>query len=231
MREADWEGAQAAMVETLVRYGIRNERVLKAMAVVPRHRFIPGPPVHPAEAYGDHPYSIGHGQTISQPFIVAHMIEQLELAPGERVLEIGSGSGYVAAVLAEMGQWVFGVEIVPALARWAEEVLAREGYSGRVRIWCGDGRLGWPEEAPFDAMIGSCAAAREPRTLWAQLREGGRAIFPIGDGWSQRLVRFWKQEGRIVREEGLPVRFVPLVEGPSVGRDTDLGLTFSEDRG
>ena len=212
-REEEWEDARAAMVETLIRYGVRDRRVLQAMAAVPRHRFIPDPACSPEEAYGDHPTPIGFGQTISQPFIVAHMIEQLALEPGERVLEIGSGCGYLAAVLAEMGQMVFGIEIVPELARWASAVLEREGYAERVRIRCGDGRAGWSEEAPFDAIIGSCAAAREPRELWSQLRNGGRAIFPVGEGWGQRLIRYEKRDDRILREEGLPVRFVPLVTG------------------
>lgn len=209
--EIAWAAERLAMIGTLKGYGIRDPRVLAAMGRVRRHLFVPEAYRRHGEAYGDHAGPIGLGQTISQPYIVAYMIEKLALKTGETVLEIGAGSGYQAAVLAEMGMKVFAVEIVPALVKHAHDILAQEAYLGRVRLLEGDGNLGWPEKAPFDAIVGACAAAEEPAALFDQLKEGGRFVFPIGSGDDQRLVVMRKSEGQIVRSDDLAVQFVPLV--------------------
>lgn len=204
--------AHSAMMDQLVLYGIKNERVLAAMAKVPRHRFIPAE-CSDASAYGDHPLPIGYGQTISQPFIVAYMTERIDPKPGEKILEIGTGSGYQAAILAELGAKVFSIEIVPQLAEHAVSALASAGYS--VEVLTGDGYKGWPENAPFDAVIITCAPEEIPRALIDQLRDGGRMFLPLGGRWEQRLVMLRKIGDNIEKEEDLPVRFVPMV--PSGG--------------
>jgi len=177
---------------------------------VKRHRFIPDA-YRRANAYGDHPCPIGHNQTISQPFIVAYMTWKMDLKPGEKVLEIGTGSGYQAAILAELGTEVYSIEIIPELAEHAKKVLKREGYES-IRLLEGDGYKGWPEHAPFDAVIVTCAPANVPQALVDQLREGGRMIVPVGR-FNQRLVILRKRKGRIVQENDLAVRFVPMVKG------------------
>ena len=209
--ESRWDRDRDAMVKQLQAYKIRDARVLSAMKKVRRHRFIPEGHRHAATAYGDHPCAIGHGQTISQPFIVAYMTEKLDVAPGQKVLEIGTGSGYQAAVLAEMGARVYSIEIVPALAEHARRVLQDEGY-GEVRVLTGDGYRGWAEHAPYDAVIVTCAPEDVPRALVDQLAEGGRMIVPVGLG-VQRLVILRKRAGRVETEEDIGVRFVPMVEG------------------
>jgi protein-L-isoaspartate(D-aspartate) O-methyltransferase len=206
----DWSAERLAMVEVIRRHGLTDERVLTAMRTVRRHRFIPEA-YRRANAYGDHPCPIGYDQTISQPFIVAYMTWKMDLQPGEKVLEIGTGSGYQAAVLAELGTEVYTIEIVPELARHAKTVLAREGYES-VHVLAGDGYKGWPEHAPFDAVIVTCAPADIPQALVDQLREGGRMILPLGR-YSQRLVILRKRKGRVVQENDLAVRFVPMVKG------------------
>ena len=150
-------------------------------------------------------------QTISQPYIVAYMTEKLALKPGEKVLEIGTGSGYQAAVLAECGADVYTIEIIPELARHARAALDAEGY-GHVRVKAGDGYKGWPEEAPFDAVIVTCAPEEVPAALVEQVKEGGRMILPLGTVF-QRLVILRKKDGRVHQENDLPVRFVPMVRG------------------
>ena len=200
------------MVEVLKDYGIRNPRILAAMLKVRRHLYIPEDYRRHGLSYADQATPIGLGQTISQPYIVAYMIEMLDVKPGESVLEVGAGSGYQAAVLAEMGANVFTVELVPELAQHAREVLAREGYAGRARVLTGDGAKGWPEHAPYDAIVGACAATEEPTGLLAQLKDGGRFVFPVGDIVSQQLVFMRKDQGRITRMMDLPVQFVPLVK-------------------
>ncbi len=207
--EADWTARRAAMVQLLRRQGIRDEAVLSAMAKVRRHQFIPAPYRSRIGAYGDHPSPIGQGQTISQPFIVAYMTERLRLQPGEKVLEIGTGSGYQAAVLAELGAAVYTIEILPSLAEHARETLEAEGYDS-VSVLCGDGYKGWPEHAPFDAIIVTCAPEDVPRSLVEQLRDGGRMIIPVGVG-VQRLVVLRKVGDRVEQQDDLPVRFVPMV--------------------
>ena len=187
---------------------IADPRVLDAMFRVPRHEFVREE--DRAEAYGDFPLPIGDGQTISQPYIVAFMSQALALTPGDRVLEIGTGCGYQAAVLAELGAEVHTVEIVPDLARRARENLDRLGY-GRVKARDGDGGGGWPEAAPFDAILSACALLRVPLAWLAQLAEGGRMIVPVGpEGGVQELVLIRKQEGQVREERVLPVRFVPM---------------------
>ena len=203
--------ARHAMVELIRRYGVRDERVLAAMSAVRRDRFFPDAGVSAASAYGDHPVPIGWGQTISQPFIVAYMTERLALQPGTRVLEIGTGSGYQAAVLAACGATVYSLERVPQLARHAAAVLAAEGWH-TVQVRCADGYDGWVEEAPFDAILGTCAPAEVPPALCAQLAMGGCMILPVGEG-SQRLVLLRRRETGVEVTSDIPVRFVPMVHG------------------
>jgi protein-L-isoaspartate(D-aspartate) O-methyltransferase len=190
-------------------YHIRDERVLCAMERIPRHLFVPEPFRRFADPYGDHPCPIGHGQTVSQPFIVAYMTARLNPQPGEKVLEIGSGSGYQSAVLAALGATVYSMEVVPELAEHARRVLAEPGF-GKVTVRCGDGYAGWPEAAPFDVLIGTCAPDEIPAALTEQLAEGGRMMLPVGDGF-QRLVFLRKQDGNLLPEADIAVRFVPMV--------------------
>jgi len=197
------------VAEQLVRRGIRQERVLRAMARVPRHRFVPE---HLAlQAYDDGPLPIGHGQTISQPYIVALMSELLDLQPGQRVLEIGTGSGYQAAILSTMGVRVFSVEIIPDLGEQARTLLSALGYA-HIQVKIGDGYQGWPEAAPFDGIIVTCAPGQIPEPLKMQLAEGGRMVIPVGDRYVQKLVRLVKTEGRLKEEKVVDVRFVPMVD-------------------
>lgn len=201
--------ARRRMVEEqLASRDIRDSRVLEAMRRVPRHLFVP-PGLGP-EAYADYPLPIGEGQTISQPYIVALMTQCLELKGGEKVLEVGTGSGYQAAVLAELGARVYSIEINPSLAAGAARTLERLGYD-RVQVKAGDGFFGWPEEAPFDAVIVTAAPEKLPPRLFEQLREGGRLIIPLGrENFLQVLTLFTKKNGRPVSREILDVRFVPM---------------------
>lgn len=192
---------------------ITNTRVLAAMRKVPRHEFVPADVRH--RSYGDYPLPIGHGQTISQPYVVAFMTEKLQPQPGDRVLEIGTGSGYQAAVLAELVKEVYTIEIVEVLARGAEAGLKRLGYTN-VFVRAGDGYRGWAEAAPFDAIIVTCAPEAVPRPLVDQLKEGGRMIVPVGYG-EQELVLLTKRGSRLERQSVLPVRFVPMT-GEAVGK-------------
>ncbi len=199
------------MLRTLRAHGIEEGRVLAVMEKVRRHIYVPEDYRYRYDVYGDHPSPIGHGQTISQPYIVAYMTEKVDPQPGERFLEIGTGSGYQAAVLAELGAEVYSIEIVPELAEHARKALASEGYRN-VRVLTGDGYRGWPEESPFDAIIVTCAPEDIPRALIEQLKDGGRMILPVGAG-VQRLVIARKKGGKIEVEADLPVRFVPMVHG------------------
>jgi len=205
----DWLAEREAMVRTLRVYGIRDERVLAAMSKVRRHMFIPETHRDLRDAYGDYPCPIGHDQTISQPYIVAYMTEKINAKPGEKVLEIGAGSGYQAAVLAECGAEVYSMELIPELAQHARATLADEGYK-KVHVLTGDGYKGWPEHRPFDAIIVACAPENMPQALVDQLKEGGRMILPLGTGF-QRLIILRKEDGKIIQEDDLPVRFVPMV--------------------
>jgi protein-L-isoaspartate(D-aspartate) O-methyltransferase len=211
-RVAEFQEERAHMVQTQMvqrRPAIRDTSVLEAMRQVPRHLFVPRSLKR--QAYADHPLPIGHGQTISQPYIVALMTEALEMKPGAKVLEIGTGSGYQAAVLFEQTPSVFTMEIIGALGNEAQERLQKLGYS-TVKVRVGDGYFGWPEEAPFDGIIVTCAAGHIPPPLIAQLREGGRMVIPVGGVYQvQRLMVVTKDnEGKVRTRELLPVRFVPM---------------------
>lgn len=200
-----------AMIEVLRRYKIQDEAVLAAMGTVRRHLYIPEKARGQADPYGDHPCPIGYGQTISQPYIVAYMTERIAPKPGMRILEIGTGSGYQAAVLAELGVTVFSIEIVPKLADHARAILKAEGYSG-IHVRAGDGYKGWPEKAPFDAIIVTCAPDSIPPELTQQLKDGGRMILPVGSD-IQRLVILEKNGAEFREIPDLYVRFVPMVKG------------------
>jgi len=197
------------MVETqIAARGVRDPGVLRAMAEVPRHLFVPAGSLD--LAYEDHPLPIGEGQTISQPYIVALMTERLALGRKAKVLEVGTGSGYQAAVLARIAAEVFTIEIHEELARQAAATLGSLG-ARNVRVRSGDGFFGWPEEAPFDGIIVTAAAPEVPPALFAQLKEGGRLIIPLGDPAAfQVLTVVTKRRGQPVREEILDVRFVPM---------------------
>ncbi|HET9701523.1 MAG TPA: protein-L-isoaspartate(D-aspartate) O-methyltransferase [Burkholderiales bacterium] len=189
-----------------------EERVLAAMARVPRHRFVPSR--LEVEAYENRPLPIGHGQTISQPFIVALMTELLRVRPGDRVLEIGTGSGYQAAVLAELGTTVYTIEIVEPLGIAARDRLVALGY-GKVEVRVGDGYHGWEEHAPFDAIMVTAAASHVPPPLVRQLKAGGRMVVPVGPPFlTQSLMLVEKKaDGTTTSRQVLPVRFVPLTGG------------------
>jgi len=187
--------------------GVRDSRVLAAMRKVPRHEFVPAELA--ARAHHDSPLPIGHAQTISQPYIVAFMTEQLELDGDEKVLEIGTGSGYQAAVLGELAKQVHTIEIVEPLARQSRELLAQQGYAN-IAVRAGDGYRGWPEEAPFDAIILTAAPPEIPQPLIDQLAMGGRLVAPVGR-WNQELVLIRRDENGFHREKLIGVRFVPMV--------------------
>lgn len=187
--------------------GVSDPATLEAMRTVPRHEFLPLRLRD--EAYMDYPLPIGHGQTISQPYIVAFMTEAIRPQTGEKILEIGAGSGYQAAILAQMGADVYTVEIVEPLAEMARQTLERLGYKN-AHVLHGDGYRGWPEHAPFDAIIVTCAPDKIPPDLVAQLKDGGRMIIPVGGGMNQELVLLRKQGGKIEKQSVLPVRFVPM---------------------
>ncbi len=212
-----WQDPFAAGRESMVREqiqarGIRHAGVLKVMRATPRHLFMPER-VREA-AYEDHPVPIGHGQTISQPYIVALMTELLEPKAELRVLEIGTGSGYQAAVLAPLVKHVYTIEIVPELAKSASELLLKLGYKNVTVRW-GDGYKGWPEEAPFDRIIVTAAPPELPKTLLDQLKPGGKLVAPVGGTiLGQDLIVVDKTaDGRIRRRSVIPVMFVPMVRG------------------
>ncbi len=189
--------------------GVTDPAVLAALRRVPRHRFVPERFL--AQAYADHPLPIGHGQTISQPSLVGLMTQFLALTPDARVLEVGTGSGYQAAVLAEIVREVYTVEIVAPLAREAAARLAQLGYA-RVAVRAGDGYAGWPEAAPFDAIIVTCAPERVPPALREQLKPGGRLCIPVGPAGGEQELRLLEKdaEGALRLRAVLPVRFVPM---------------------
>ncbi|WP_231908727.1 protein-L-isoaspartate(D-aspartate) O-methyltransferase [Candidatus Nitrospira inopinata] len=191
----------------VIPHGVRDPAVIAAMRKVPRHRFVP--PSYADSAYLDSPLPIGYGQTISQPSLVAEMTEHLHLKRTDKVLEIGTGSGYQAAVLAELVDRVFSVELLEPLARQAERTLAELGYTN-VRVRVGDGHEGWPEEAPFDAIIVTAAPETVPQPLLDQLAIGGQLIIPVGKDL-QRLELYRRTENGYERETLTLVRFVPLV--------------------
>ena len=195
------------VAEQLRSHGVSDERVLKVMEKVPREEFVPENVR--ADAYADKALPIGHDQTISQPFIVAFMTEQLRPKPTDRVLEVGTGSGYQAAVLAELVKDVYTIEIIDSLGKDASARLARLGYSNaHVRV--GDGFGGWPEVAPFDAILVTCAPNQVPAPLTQQLKDGGRMIIPVGTGIDQQLHLLEKRNGQLAERAILPVRFVQM---------------------
>lgn len=196
--------------EQLEARGITNAAVLDAMRRVPRHHFVP--PLLHDQAYGDHPLPIGLGQTISQPYIVAYMTELAAPARGARVLEVGTGSGYQAAVLAALGAEVYSIEIIPELAEQAREALRAAGYGG-VRVRTGDGYVGWPEAAPFDAILVTAAPDHVPPALIAQLAENGRLVIPVGTV-VQEMMLIRRTAHGVIEQRTIPVRFVPLVREP-----------------
>ncbi|MDD4052492.1 MAG: protein-L-isoaspartate(D-aspartate) O-methyltransferase [candidate division Zixibacteria bacterium] len=185
---------------------ITDKRVLAAMEKVERHRFVPVD--EQSAAYEDHPLPIGEGQTISQPYIVALMTQLLRLKGNEKVLEIGTGSGYQAAVLAELAGEVYTIEIIEPLGKAAEVRLKEMGYIN-VSVRIGDGYLGWPEKAPFDGIIVTCAPDKIPQPLIDQLADGGRMVIPVGT-YAQELVLVEKKAGKITRKNVIPVVFVPM---------------------
>ena len=210
--EIHFHAARRQMVEGQLRQrDIRDERVLQAMATVPRHLFVP--PTWRSQAYDDGPLPIGEEQTISQPYIVAVMTESLRLKGAETVLEIGTGSGYQAAVLSVLAKKVYSIEIIPELAETARERLTGLGYKN-VEVIVGDGNLGWPQGSPYDAIIVTAAAPQIPPVLITQLAEGGRFVLPLEIGSEQHLLRLQKVGGKITQEDLGLVRFVPLVSGP-----------------
>ena len=188
--------------------GVRDKKILEAMKKVPRHLFVPWN--MRSYAYHDEPLPIGEGQTISQPYIVAYMSEVLRLKGNERILEIGTGSGYQAAILGELCDNVYTIEVIPSLGRKAEALLKELGYEN-VRVKIGDGYEGWKEYAPYDAIIVTCAPTHVPQPLKEQLKEGGRMIIPVGEAYNQMLVLLRKIGDRLKEEKRLPVRFVPMV--------------------
>ncbi len=204
--------ARDEMVRTQIRgRHVTDPATLRAMATVPRHLFVPDR--FADSAYGDSPLPIGYGQTISQPYIVAYMTETVRPGPGRRILEVGTGSGYHAAVLAATGAEVYSIEIIPELARPARDRLMRLGY-GSVHVREGDGYFGWPREAPFDGIVVTAAAEFIPPPLLDQLKEGGRMVIPVGTPFLvQTLMLVEKRGGKAVTRSLMPVRFVPLKRG------------------
>lgn len=207
----DWQAARQRMVATqIAARGIRDPAVLAAMRSVPRHEFVN--PEFLDQAYADRPLPIGFGVTISQPYIVAYMTEALELSPDDRILEVGTGSGYQTAVLAEIASEVHSIEIVPPLARRAGGKLRELGYHN-VRVICADGHQGWPRAAPFDAILLTAAPTSIPQPLVEQLGMGGRLVAPVGPGFDQIVQRLRKTPRGVVFEEMIGVRFVPMTGG------------------
>ncbi|MEE4197335.1 MAG: protein-L-isoaspartate(D-aspartate) O-methyltransferase [Bacteroidales bacterium] len=192
----------------IVARGIKDQKVIQAMLNVPRHLFVPES--YGRMAYEDRPLPIGEGQTISQPYIVALMTETLALDPTMKVLEIGTGSGYQAAILGEIVREVYSIEIIQSLGTKAENLLARLGYDN-IHVRIGDGYQGWPGKAPFDAIIVTCAPTDIPKPLEEQLREGGRMIIPVGGSIVQELALLEKKDGKMIKKVVAPVRFVPMV--------------------
>jgi protein-L-isoaspartate(D-aspartate) O-methyltransferase len=206
----DYTQQKRQLIEELKEQGIKSQTVLDALSKVPRHLFVPAAQRH--LAYENRPLPIGHEQTISQPFIVAYMSEAAEIAPGEKVLEIGTGSGYQAAVLAELAREVYTIEIIPALAAGASTLLREMGYRN-VQVKTGNGYEGWPEHAPFDAIVVTAAPDEIPAALVEQLAMNGRMVVPVGTT-HQEMVIISKNESGVVERRTIPVRFVPMTGKP-----------------
>lgn len=209
MTEIAFESERLAMIEgQLRRRGITNERVLRAMFEVPRHEFVP--PLYQPEAYDDRPIAIGDGQTVSQPYMVAAMTEVAQVEPGDKVLEIGTGSGYQAAILCQLGADVITMERIPRLAKAAQERLSRLGF-GSIRVIAEDGSEGYRPEAPYAAILVTAAAPTVPQVLVSQLADGGRLVIPVGSLRQQTLEVISKRGGEISVQDLDPCQFVPLV--------------------
>jgi protein-L-isoaspartate(D-aspartate) O-methyltransferase len=218
LTQVDFAAARRKMVEEQIAAsdrGITNRKVLDVMGSVPRHEFVPESERN--FAYRDEPLPIGYGQTISQPSLVAFMTDKLDLKPTDCVLEIGTGSGYQAAILSQLAAHVYTIEIIEPLARRAMADLKRLGYNN-VEVLIGDGYKGWPEHAPFDAVIVTCAPDRVPQPLVDQLRDGGRMVIPVGAAGNQSLYLLEKHGESVVQQSILPVRFVPMTG--KMGADT-----------
>src|SRR3990172_2596481 len=208
--ETSMEQLRELMVKNQIEArGVTDTRVLKAMRSVERHKFVPGQ--HLASAYEDHPLPIGHGQTISQPYIVALMTELCELKGNEKVVEIGTGSGYQAAIFSLLAKQVYSIEIVDPLAKSARQKLKELGYHN-IEIRTGDGYLGWPEKAPFDVIMLTASPPKIPQTLIDQLADGGILVAPEGD-FTQELIKITKNKGTITKKTVTYVRFVPMIRG------------------
>lgn len=209
-----WQAGREQMVKHQIEArGVRNPEVLEALRTVPRHAFVPES--EQTYAYHDSALPIGHGQTISQPYIVGLMTELLTPKPGQKILEVGTGSGYQAAVLAQIGVEVYTIEIVEPLAREAQAALSRLGYADRVRVAAGDGFAGWPEAAPFDSIIVTCAVSKVPPPLVSQLKPNGCLVLPLGEQLDyQTLTKITKNaKGELTYQNVLGVVFVPMT-GP-----------------
>lgn len=201
--------ARQMVDEQLIARGIADERVLAAMAAVPRHRFVPT--LHPFDAYADRAQPTTGGQTISQPYIVARMTELLRVKPGDRVLEIGTGSGYQTAILAWLGAKVVTIERMAGLSDFARGVLRELGLDQRVTCAVGDGTLGWPAAAPYDGILVTAAAPHVPQACRQQLAAGGRIVIPVGDRNEQQLLVVWRDDQTWRQQSALACRFVPLI--------------------
>lgn len=206
----DFEQQRRNLIDQLRSQGINSKTVLDAMLKVPRHEFVPSSQRH--MAYQNRPLPIGHDQTISQPFIVGYMTEAASVAPGEKVLEIGTGSGYQAAVLAELAREVYTIEIIPELAEGARSVLRELGYKN-VQVKTGNGYEGWPEHAPFDAIVVTAAPDEVPQALVNQLALGGKMVIPVGTTF-QEMVIITRNESGVVERRTIAVRFVPMTGKP-----------------
>jgi protein-L-isoaspartate(D-aspartate) O-methyltransferase len=206
--ESEFRGARGRLVETLREKGIRDLSVLRAIEMTPRHAFVPTGLRH--RAYEDAPLPIGNGQTISQPWVHARYLELLELTGKERVLEIGTGSGYQTVLLAHLVAQVFSIERIPALFQQAREAIQKAGVRN-VSLLLGDGTVGWREYAPYDAILVGAGAPSLPQPLIDQLAEGGRLLVPVGDRDEQKLIVAQRRGGKIETREVAPVRFVPLL--------------------
>lgn len=214
--EAVCQEQEAKLRNDMVKYqiearGIKDKKVLDALRKIPRHKFVPKQ--YASEAYNDHPVPIGYGQTISQPYIVALMTELADVKPGEKALEIGTGSGYQAAVLAEITDSVYTIEIITELAQSSNETLNQLGYKN-IEVKNADGYFGWKDYAPFDAIVVTAAAEHIPPPLIEQLNEGGKMIIPVGHAFQvQNLMLIEKKDGKIKSRSIIPVRFVPFKRG------------------
>jgi protein-L-isoaspartate(D-aspartate) O-methyltransferase len=206
----DFAQQRRNLIDQLRSQGINSKTVLDAMLKVPRHKFVPSSQRH--LAYQNRPLSIGHGQTISQPFIVGYMTEAASIAPGEKVLEIGTGSGYQAAVLAELAKEVYTIEIIPELAEGARGLLRELNYKN-VQVKTGNGYEGWPEHAPFDAIVVTAAPDEVPQALVNQLALRGKMVIPVGSTF-QEMVIITRDESGVVERRTIPVRFVPMTGKP-----------------